>query len=194
MLRDCFESEIAEDTYTSAEVVSELQGGVRVKTGMGSAQAKAGLTKRVKFGTPVHSTLERLSMTPTSSCAAKLAQVPTAQLETMYAVQEVLTAEISEQTYGRLDASGKFGGAGRGRARDEPSLSAREYRAGRGGLPDRAAERAVVGRRCGGDAQRYSAALPAAAFNAPGAPTIESSSANIASGVASIISGENRVK
>ena len=112
MVRSCFEAEEVQDTYTSAEVVTQLQAGVRVRFGLGSVKGSGELTKKVKFGTPVHATLERLAMQPTESCKGMLAQVDQDQLSKMYAVQEVLTAEIAEQTCGRLDASGKFVGLG----------------------------------------------------------------------------------
>jgi hypothetical protein len=114
MVRSCFDAPEVEYTYTSAEVVTQLQAGVRVKLGLGSMKASGELVKKVKFGTPVHATLERLAMQPTEACSAMLRKVPFAQIEQMYAVQEVLTAEIAEQTCGRLDASGRFVGVGSG--------------------------------------------------------------------------------
>jgi hypothetical protein len=107
MVRECFHTEAGSDTYTSAEVVSQLQAGVRVKLGV-EASASASLEKKVKFGAPVHHTLERLAMVPTEDCTALLATASDQDLARMYAVQEVLTAEITEQTCGRLNAEGKF--------------------------------------------------------------------------------------
>lgn len=112
MVRQCFAAEVVSDSYTSAEVVSNLQAGVRVRVGAVSASGSGELVKKVKFGAPVHTTMERLSMQPTPECRDKLARVPAGELATMYAVQEVLTAEIAEQTCGRIDASGKFVGIG----------------------------------------------------------------------------------
>lgn len=112
MVRSCFEGEEVQDTYTSAEVVTQLQAGVRVKFGLGSVKGSGELIKKVKFGTPVHATLERLAMIPTKACSKMLEQVGKMEIETMYAVQEVLTAEIAEQTCGRLDATGTFVGLG----------------------------------------------------------------------------------
>lgn len=112
MVRSCFDAPEARDTYTSAEVVSQLQAGVRVKLGLGGLQASGELTKKVKFGAPVHATLERLAMHPNAACEQMLANVGAADLDKMYAVQEVLTAEIAEQTCGRMDASGRFVGIG----------------------------------------------------------------------------------
>jgi len=112
MVRECFDAEAGSDSYTSAEVVSQLQAGVRVKIGV-EASASGSLEKKVKFGAPVHHTLERLAMVLTEDCAAMLSMVSDEDLARMYAVQEVLTAEITEQTCGRIDAEGKFvvGGA-----------------------------------------------------------------------------------
>ncbi len=112
MVRSCFDAEEVRDTYTSAEVVSQMQAGVRVKLGLGGASGHGELVKRVKFGTPEHATIERLAMVPTPSCREMLQQVPRDALGSMYAVQEVLTAEIAEQTCGRVDASGRFVGVG----------------------------------------------------------------------------------
>ncbi len=112
MVRSCFEGEEVQDTYTSAEVVTQLQAGVRVKFGLASVKGSGELVKKVKFGTPVHATLERLAMVPTPACRKMLDQVGLMELETMYAVQEVLSAEIAEQTCGRIDAKGSFVGLG----------------------------------------------------------------------------------
>ncbi len=112
MVRSCFDAEQAHDTYTSAEVVTQLQAGVRVKLGFGSVQGSGELVKKVKFGAPVHSTLERLAMTPTEDCTQMLTRLSAEEWERVYAVQEVLTAEIAEQTCGKLDASGRFIGIG----------------------------------------------------------------------------------
>jgi hypothetical protein len=112
MVRSCFDATPAEDTYTAAEVVSQLQAGVRVRFGGGSVGANGELVKHVKFGSPVHTTLERLALVPTAACRAMLDTAPRDQLAAMYVVQEVLTAQIAEQTCGRIDASGRFVGIG----------------------------------------------------------------------------------
>jgi len=116
MVRDCFERPTGSDTYTSVELVTQLQGGVKVRAGLVSARASGGLVKKVKFGAPVHHTIERLAMEPTPSCRQMLAKVSKGDLQTMYAVQEVLTAEIAEQTCGRVDAKGNFVGLGKAEA------------------------------------------------------------------------------
>jgi hypothetical protein len=113
MVRSCFDAPTGTDTYTSTEVVSNLQAGVKVKFGLGSVQTSGDLVKKMSFSTPSHHTIERLAMLPTPECEALLAKVPQDQLAHMYAVQEVLTAEISEQTCGRLDAEGRFVGLGK---------------------------------------------------------------------------------
>ena len=113
MVRSCFTAEEVQDTYTSAEVVSQMQAGVKVRFGLAKVEASGELVKKMKFGTPVHSTIERLAMVPTEACQGMLARVSKTDLERMYAVQEVLTAEIAEQTCGRIDASGRFVGLGK---------------------------------------------------------------------------------
>ena len=112
MVRSCFDGAEVQDTYTSAEVVTQLLAGVRVKFGLGSVKGSGEMVKKVKFGTPVHATLERLAMRPNAACSDMLRGVPGNEIAHMYAVQEVLTAEIAEQTCGKLNAEGKFVGFG----------------------------------------------------------------------------------
>jgi hypothetical protein len=112
MLRSCFDAPAAVDTYTSMELTSSLQAGVRVRAGLFSARGEAGLVRQMRFGVPEHHTLERLAMQPTEDCADRLRRAPADARAQMYAVQEVLTAEIAEQTCGRLDAQGRFVGLG----------------------------------------------------------------------------------
>ncbi len=107
MVRECFAAEAGSDPYTSAEVVSKMQAGVRVNLGV-KVEGTASRETRASFGVPVHHTLERLAMVPTDECAAMLATAPAGELDQMYAVQEVLTAVIKEQSCGRIDASGTF--------------------------------------------------------------------------------------
>jgi len=107
MVRDCFEAEPGSDPYTSTEVVSHMQAGVRVGWGM-KVKSSASLVRTVKFDVPVHHTLERLAMTPSLECAAMLDTATDVEQASMYAVQEVLTAVITEQRCGRLDATGRF--------------------------------------------------------------------------------------
>lgn len=116
MIRACFDAPVATYTYTSAEVVSTLQAGVRVRAGAFGATAEGELVRKVTFGTPEHHTLERLAMRPTDACRALVQRATPDELARMYAVQEVLTAQISEQTCGRLDAEGRFVGLGRAEA------------------------------------------------------------------------------
>lgn len=112
MLRSCFDTAAVSNAYTSMELVSSLQAGVRVRAGLFSARGEAELVRQVRFGVPEHHTLERLGMQPTPDCRERLARAPADAQARMYAVQEVLTAEITEQTCGRLDAEGRFVGLG----------------------------------------------------------------------------------
>lgn len=112
MVRECFGAEPGSDSYTATEVVSQMQAGVRVNVGV-KVGGSGSFQKRAKFGEPVHHTLERLAMVPTEACTAMLSTAAQEDVAKMYAVQEVLTAVITEQTCGRVDANGRFvvGGA-----------------------------------------------------------------------------------
>jgi len=116
MVRNCFEATTQSDTYTSMEVVSQLQAGVSVRTGLFGGKASGELVKRVRFGTPEHHTVGRLAMNPTEECQLLLAKLDQREVKHMYAVSEVLTAEISEQTCGRINAKGGFVGLGKAEA------------------------------------------------------------------------------
>jgi hypothetical protein len=107
---DCFTVAASRSTYTAAEVVTQLQAGVSVDVGAGRVQAGGSLVKKVKFGTPEHVALPLLKMVPTPACREVLVAAGRggADLSAMYVVQEVLTAEIAEQTCGRVDAGGRF--------------------------------------------------------------------------------------
>jgi hypothetical protein len=85
-----------------------MQAGVSVSSGFGAAKASASLVKKVKFGTPTTASLERLYMKVNSDCLALLEELDPGALRNMYIVQEVLKAEIAEQTCGKINASGKF--------------------------------------------------------------------------------------
>lgn len=107
MVRDCFSTEVGSDPYTSAEVVNHLEAGVQVGFGI-QASASAAMVRTVRFEQPVHHTLARLAMVPTAECTAMLTSASAGERSTMYAVQEVLTAVITEQRCGTLDANGRF--------------------------------------------------------------------------------------
>ena len=104
MAEGCFDAPMTTSTYTSLELVRELQAGVAVRTGLGRLKASGSLVKRLKFGTPEQQSLPLLAMAPNADCAAQLAGLPAETRAHLYAVQEVLNAEIAEQTCGRLDA------------------------------------------------------------------------------------------
>ena len=113
-LRDCFAAQSQVFTYTQAELISQLQTGVRVK-GMGFGMSASGsIVKKMKFGTPQHTSIPELDLVPTDACKARLEAAATAgtDLSQMYVVQKVLTAEIAEQTCGQLDAQGNWITAG----------------------------------------------------------------------------------
>ena len=110
----CFTVQPETATYTQAEVISQLQAGVGIDLGAGAASVSAGVVKKVKFGTPRHIALPALQMTPTWECLDRLNRAGEYGLDvaTMYVVKEVLFAEITEQTCGRVDARGNFVGLG----------------------------------------------------------------------------------
>ena len=112
MVRDCFAALPHSNTYTAAEVVTQLHAGVKVRTGFARFGASGGIEKKVKFDTPTHTTIEGLSMVPTPLCLEKLGRASDAERQGMYVVQEALTAVITEQTCGRVSATGQIVGIG----------------------------------------------------------------------------------
>ena len=48
MVRDCFDGEVGSDSYTSSEVVSHLQAGVRVGLGL-KVKASGSMVRKVRF-------------------------------------------------------------------------------------------------------------------------------------------------
>lgn len=101
---ECTDTPPVRSTYTGMEVVSQLQGGVRVRLGAATAEASAGLAKSLKFGAPVHISLPAMAFAPTSDCREALSRSPPGA----YVIREALEAEIAEQTCGRVDATGRF--------------------------------------------------------------------------------------
>jgi hypothetical protein len=99
-------------TYTAADIVTSLQAGVSVGGNLASARGSGELLKKVKFGAPNQLTIPRLDLTLTPDCKARLGAQPSEVIYRSYVVQEVLQAEIAEQTCGRLDASGRIVGLG----------------------------------------------------------------------------------
>ena len=108
---DCFDAEVRESAYTQVELVSQLQAGVSMKWASGArVSVDTSLVKKLKFGTPIHAALPGFSLVPTEACLDSLAAMAAGgkNLGSMYVVREVLSAEIAEQTCGRIDASGQF--------------------------------------------------------------------------------------
>jgi formylglycine-generating enzyme required for sulfatase activity len=109
----CFETSARESTYTATEVITQLQAGVSVGVaGVGRVSVEGELVKKVKFGAPVHASVDYLALVPTDTCRGQLGSLPPATIDASYVVQEVLKAEIAEQTCGRVDGSGRFVGLG----------------------------------------------------------------------------------
>ena len=112
LVRDCIAASPIESTYTATEVVSSLSAGVTVRAGLGGGSAEGSLVQKVSFGTPSQWSLATLDLVLEPGCAARLRQQPAALLDGAYVVQDVLSAQISEQTCGKVDASGRFIGLG----------------------------------------------------------------------------------
>jgi hypothetical protein len=108
---DCLDTVPIESSYTSAEMVTNLQSGVQVRVGVGNIGGSAGIVKKVKFGVPVHASIPTLKLHLTDACRTALLQADRSghlDLTSTYVVKEVLRAEITEQTCGHIDASGSF--------------------------------------------------------------------------------------
>ena len=113
----CFESESRTSTYTETEMISQFQAGVRTSGAlkvMSGASAGGGIVKQIKFGTPSHIALPGMGLQLSEMCRWSLdGLVDKGQdLSDWYVIKEVLSAEITEQTCGRIDASGRFSALG----------------------------------------------------------------------------------
>jgi formylglycine-generating enzyme required for sulfatase activity len=108
----CFSTVPEESTYTAAELVTSLQAGVSVGGPLAGGGAYAGIVKKVKFGTPTQVSIPGLDLELSKSCEEKLRKLPMGRISSAYVVREVLKAEISEQTCGKVDARGNFVGLG----------------------------------------------------------------------------------
>lgn len=108
----CFEATATSSTYTSTELVTSLQAGVSVRAGLGSGEASGSFVKKVRFATPTQLSLPTIDLELSEACLGKLRRQPAETLRSAYVVQEVLVAQISEQTCGRVDSSGRFVGLG----------------------------------------------------------------------------------
>jgi hypothetical protein len=109
---NCFAAQPEESTYTAADIVTSLQAGVSVGGPLASGGAYAGIVKKVKFGTPTQVSIPGMDLELSKSCEEKLKRLPMSRIQSSYVVQEVLKAEISEQTCGKVDARGSFVGLG----------------------------------------------------------------------------------
>lgn len=112
MVRACFDAPVARDAYPSIDLNSQLQAGVRVGWGAGRARVSGDVVRQLTFDAPEHHTVARLAMQPTPACAEMLSRVEPAARRDLIAVQEVLTARITTQTCGRIDAEGRMVGLG----------------------------------------------------------------------------------
>jgi hypothetical protein len=106
----CLSAKPRSAPYTEVEVSTQLQLGVSVRAGVARAGADTSLSKIVRFGAPEHHSLPGLGLALTDECKTLLtAQADLGRdLRNWYIVKEVMLAEISEQTCGEVDASGRF--------------------------------------------------------------------------------------
>jgi hypothetical protein len=109
----CIEATPSESPYTAADLIVSLQSGVRMG-GLGARGEVTGeVVKKIKFGTPVQESIPTLELVLTPQCASRLQRTLSKdRIAQSYVVQEVLRAEIAEQTCGRVDASGRIVGLG----------------------------------------------------------------------------------
>jgi hypothetical protein len=104
----CIAEPPVESSYTSAELVVSMQAGVTVGNPIAAIGASAGLVKKMKFGAPLQRSIPGLGLELTAPCREKLARLDPAVLASAYVVQEVLLAEIVEQTCGYVDVKGRI--------------------------------------------------------------------------------------
>jgi hypothetical protein len=105
----CVAATPRENTYTATEIVSRLQAGVSLGF---IAEAEGAWVKHVRFGTPRQISIPLLDLELTTSCKTRLAKLSDEVIGRSYVIQEVLRAEIAEQTCGRLDTKGRVVGLG----------------------------------------------------------------------------------
>lgn len=108
----CFAATPTISTYTSTELVTSLQAGVSVRAGLGSGEASGSFVKKVRFATPTQQSLSTIDLELSEDCLGRLRRQRPETLAGAYVVQEVLVAQISEQTCGRVDSAGRFVGFG----------------------------------------------------------------------------------
>jgi hypothetical protein len=109
LARGCVATAPTDSSYTAAELVTQLQAGVAVG---GFVRGSTSFVKKLRFETPVQRSIATLDLVLTADCAARLARLDAQTLARAYVVQEVLSARISEQTCGEVDAAGRFVGLG----------------------------------------------------------------------------------
>ena len=109
---DCIDRRPDENVYTATEVITSLQSGVTVRGLVARARVSGEIVRKVKFGTPSQHSIPRVDLVLTEGCIAKLQAQPAAVIDSAYVIQEVLRAQIDEQTCGRVDGEGRIVGLG----------------------------------------------------------------------------------
>ncbi len=123
----CIERVPIESTYTSAEVVSSLQAGVRVGLGVGSIAGEGELVKKIKFATPKQYSIPTMDLLLTAKCEQQFSTLSESQIDRSYVVREALLAVIAEQTCGRISASGRIVGLGAAEAEAAAACSQESF-------------------------------------------------------------------
>lgn len=110
----CLSSTPRVSPYTQVDLTSQLESGVRVRFGLGQGGTESGISRKMRFGAPTHHALPGMALDLSPPCVETLRKMSArgADLHSWYVVKEVLMAEITEQSCGRVDAGGSFVGLG----------------------------------------------------------------------------------
>jgi formylglycine-generating enzyme required for sulfatase activity len=102
---DCFDGEAREGAYTSLEVVQTMKAGGKVPLGMARITAKGMEYKQVTFAEPYITELAAMHLTPLPACRQMLLQ--RRDIEDLFVIQSVLSAEVKEQLCRTIEASAR---------------------------------------------------------------------------------------
>jgi formylglycine-generating enzyme required for sulfatase activity len=102
---DCFDGEAREGAYTSLEVVQTMKAGGKVPLGMARITAKGMEYKQVTFAEPYITELAAMHLTPLPACRQMLLQQR--DIEDLFVIQSVLSAEVKEQLCRTIEAGAR---------------------------------------------------------------------------------------
>lgn len=108
--QNCLTTEASKFPHVDTELVRELQAGVSVNVGSQGGGVSTDIVQRLKLGTVNQSAVPDLSLELTDSCRRAL-QTKTERGESIsgaHIVTEALSAQITQQTCGKVDAKGRF--------------------------------------------------------------------------------------